>query len=366
MQVVALMGQLCSREMVRRVHVGDVAIGGGAPISVQTMTNTPTADVEATLTQICDARAAGADIVRVAIPDMDSAAALREIIPAAAMPVVADIHFDYRLAVAAAEAGAHKLRINPGNIGDDTRLRPVVEAALGHGIPIRVGVNAGSLEKELLQRDGHPTPGALAESALRNADRVREMGLEEVVVSLKASDVLTTVEANRAFAERSDLPLHLGITEAGIGRSGIVHSSVGLGLMLAGGIGDTIRVSLTGDIVEEVRVGRDVLLALGLMSGPRLVSCPTCGRCHVDLHALATQVQTLLEGVASPITVAVMGCEVNGPGEAKEADVGIAAGRGRVALFKRGETVRTVGISEALPALRELIEQVCRSDADGA
>ncbi|HCU36137.1 MAG TPA: 4-hydroxy-3-methylbut-2-en-1-yl diphosphate synthase [Armatimonadetes bacterium] len=349
------------RRATRQVRVGDVTIGGEAPIRIQTMTNTPTADVAATLAQVHDARAAGADIVRVAIPDMAAADALREVVADAGVPVVADVHFDYRLAVAAAGAGAHKLRINPGNIGDDTRLRPVVEAALDRGIPIRVGVNAGSLEKSVLERHGHPTPAALAESALYNVDRVRDMGLEDIVVSIKASDVLTTLEANRAFAAQSDLPLHLGITEAGIGRSGIVHSSVGLGLMLAAGIGDTVRVSLTGDLVQEVRTGRDILLALGLASGPRLVSCPTCGRCHVDLHALATQVQTLLEGITAPVTVAVMGCEVNGPGEAKEADVGIAAGRGRVALFRRGEVVKTVGVADALAALGALIEQVCEA-----
>ncbi len=358
------MSAFLPRRATRQVRVGDAFIGGGAPVSVQTMTNTRTADAAATLAQIHDARAAGADIVRVAIPDIEAAGALCEIVAGAGVPVVADIHFDYRLAVAAAEAGAHKLRINPGNIGDDTRLRPVVQAALNRGIPIRVGVNAGSLEKEVLERHGHPTPAALAESALHNVDRVRDMGLNDIVVSIKASDVRTTLEANRAFSAQSDLPLHLGITEAGIGRSGIVHSSVGLGLLLAAGIGDTIRVSLTGDIVQEVRTGRDILLALGLASGPRLVSCPTCGRCHVDLHALATQVQTLLEGVGAPITVAVMGCEVNGPGEAKEADVGIAAGRGRVALFRHGEVVRTVSITEALEALGDLIEQVCEGNPD--
>ena len=359
-----MMSDPLRRRATRQVHVGDAAIGGGAPVSVQTMTNTPTADAAATLAQIHDARAAGADIVRVAIPDMAAASALPEVVAGAGMPVVADIHFDYRLAVAAAEAGADKLRINPGNIGDDARLRPVVEAALERGIPIRVGVNAGSLEKDVLERHGHPTPAALAESALHNVDRVRHMGLDDIVVSIKASHVLTTLEANRVFAAQSDLPLHLGITEAGIGRSGIVHSSVGLGLMLAAGIGDTIRVSLTGDIVQEVRTGRDILLALGLASGPRLVSCPTCGRCHVDLHALATQVEILLEKVTAPITVAVMGCEVNGPGEAKEADVGIAAGRGRVALFRHGKVVKTVSIAEALDALGDLIEQVCEAGLD--
>ncbi len=347
------------RRLTRPVSVGGVRIGGDASISVQTMTNAPTPDVAATLEQIRDAVSAGADIVRVAVPDMESASALEDIVAGAGVPIVADIHFDYRLAVAAAHAGVHKLRINPGNIGDDTRLRAVVEAAIDRGIAVRVGVNAGSLEKQLLEHHGHPTPAALAESALRNVDRVRGMGLEDIVVSIKASDVGNTVKANRLFAAASDLPLHLGITEAGLGRSGVIHSSIGLGLMLAEGIGDTIRVSLTGDCVEEVRAGRDILRTLGLTCGPRLISCPTCARCHVDLTSLAREVDALLEHVTAPITVAVMGCEVNGPGEAKEADAGIAAGRGRVALFRRGEIVASVPVTAAVEALGELIEQVC-------
>ncbi len=358
MRSLAVMSQQCSRRKTSQVRVGNVLIGGDAPVSIQTMTNTDTCDVEATVAQIMSAVATGADIVRVAVPGREAAAALCEIIPRASVPIVADVHFDYKLAIAAAQAGAHKLRINPGNIGGDDRLRAVADAAADHGIPIRVGINAGSLEKELLEKHGHPTALALVESALRNVERLRNMEFDDLIVSIKASEVATTVAANRAFAAQSDLPLHLGITEAGIGRSGIVHSAVGLGLLLAEGIGDTIRVSLTGDVSEEVLVGRDILLSLGLISGPRLVSCPTCGRCQVDLPALAQQVEQLLIGLEEPLVVAVMGCEVNGPGEAREADVGLAAGRDRVALFKHGEVVKTVEISQALDALRELIAEI--------
>ncbi len=358
------MGASLERRETTQVRVGAVCIGGGAPVSVQTMTNTDTCDVEATLAQIRSAVGAGADIVRVAVPDAQAAAALREIVPAAGVPVVADIHFDHRLAIAAAEAGAHKLRINPGNIGDDARLRAVVETAAEQGIPIRIGVNSGSLEKDLLSKYGHPTAEALAESAVRNVERVRGMSFEDLVVSIKAPDVATTMAANRAFAERSDIPLHLGITEAGIGRAAVVYSAVGIGALLAEGIGDTIRVSLTGGVVEEVLVGREILLSLGLAAGPRLISCPTCARCKVDLPALAGEVEESLAGIDEPLVVAVMGCEVNGPGEAREADVGLAAGAGRVALFRKGEIVRTVEASAALEALRELIAEAAATFAE--
>lgn len=327
-------------------------------MSVQTMTNTDTSDVDATLTQIRRAVGAGAQIVRVAVPDMDAAGALPQLVEAAGVPVVADVHFDHRLAVAAVEAGVHKLRINPGNIGSDERVQAVVEAALDRGIPIRIGVNAGSLEKDLLDKYGHPTPEALAESALRNVNRVRDMGFEDIVVSIKASDVPMTVAANRIFAAQTALPLHLGITEAGTGYSGVVHSAVGLGVLLAEGIGDTIRVSLTGDVADEVKVGHEILLSLGLVQGARLVSCPTCGRCQVDLPALAADVQEIVDDIDEPLLVAVMGCEVNGPGEAREADVGLAAGRGRAAIFRHGEIIKTVNMSDALAALRDEIDVV--------
>ncbi|MFP3902644.1 MAG: flavodoxin-dependent (E)-4-hydroxy-3-methylbut-2-enyl-diphosphate synthase [Armatimonadota bacterium] len=348
--------QLSPRRTTTPVTVGGVIIGGGAPVSVQTMTNTDTSDVQATLKQIRRSVGAGAQIVRVAVPDMDAAEALPELIEGAGVPIVADIHFDYRLAVAAAEAGVHKLRINPGNIGSDERVQAVVDAAADNDIPIRIGVNAGSLEKKLLEKHGHPTPEALAESALRNVNRVRDMGFEDIVVSIKASDVPMTVAANRIFAQQTALPLHLGITEAGTGRSGVVHSAVGIGVLLADGIGDTIRVSLTGDVAEEVRVGREILLSLGLVEGARLVSCPTCGRCRVDLPALARDVQKIVDDIDEPLLVAVMGCEVNGPGEAREADVGLAAGRGRAAIFRHGEIIRTVNMSDALAALRDEID----------
>lgn len=350
--------RLTDRRKTRQVSVGDVLIGGDAAVSVQTMTNTNTADVDATLDQIQQAASAGADIVRVAVPDMKAADALEEILDGAPVPIVADIHFDHRLAVAAAEAGVHKLRINPGNIGPDERLRPVVEAAVDNQIPIRVGINAGSLEDDLLEEYRHPTPEALAESAARNVQRVRQMGLSDIVVSIKASSVPLTVAANRIFARNSQLPLHLGITEAGSGQPAVVHSSAGLGILLAQGLGDTIRVSLTGDIVQEVRVGRQILIALDLARGPRLVSCPTCGRCKVDLAALAEKVRGLVEDIEKPIVVAVMGCEVNGPGEAREADVGLAAGEGRAALFRHGEVIRSVPMDEALDALRSEIEKI--------
>jgi (E)-4-hydroxy-3-methylbut-2-enyl-diphosphate synthase len=351
-----------SRRKTRPIQVGEICIGGDAPVSVQTMTNTDTCDVDATVVQIRSAAAAGAHLVRVAVPSIDAAAALRDIIPAVSVPIVADIHFDYRLAIAAVTAGAHKLRINPGNIGNDQRLGAVAEAAKDAGIPIRVGVNAGSLERELLERYGSPTAEALCESALRSVERMHRLGCDDLVVSIKASDVPTTVAATRRFAAQSDLPLHLGITEAGIGRSAIVHSAVGLGILLAEGIGDTIRVSVTGDIVQEVLTGRDILLSLGLISGPRLVSCPTCARCKVNLEALAEQVQELISGLEQPLLVAVMGCEVNGPGEAREADVGLAAGDGRVALFRRGEVIKTVKMECAFDALSELIAETVASD----
>lgn len=341
------------RRATRQVQVASVAIGGGAPVSVQTMTKTSTSEVAATVAQIKAVVAAGAEIVRLAIPNEDAArgfAEIRQQVPG--VPLVADIHFNHELALAAIAAGADKIRINPGNIGDDSRLGPVVEACADKGIPIRIGVNAGSLEKSLLEKYGGPTPEAAAESALRNVARVEAMGFANLLVSIKASDIWRTVQANRLFAKESDLPLHLGITEAGPGESGIVNGAAGVGIMLAEGLGDTLRISLTDPPAEEVRVGREILLALGLMQGPRLVSCPTCGRCRVDLQPLARQVKEALREIETPLVVAVMGCEVNGPGEAREADVGLAAGKDKAILFRRGEIVRTVPFSEALEALR--------------
>ena len=348
------------RRSTRAVRVGEVQIGGGAPVSVQTMTKTDTADAEATLAQVRSAAAAGAQIVRVAVPAKKALAGFAEIVAGSPVPIVADIHFDYKLAIAAIERGAAKIRINPGNIGDDSRLGAVLEAATEAGIPVRLGVNAGSLEKELLEKYEHPTAEALCESALRSVGRAEALGFSDIVISIKASDVPTTVAANRLFAGESDVPLHLGITEAGFGASGIAKSAVGLGLLLAEGIGDTIRVSLTDDPVEEVRAGRAILQSLGMISGPTLISCPTCGRCKVDLRAIAEEVQEALQEIDAPIVVAVMGCEVNGPGEAKEVDIGLACGGDYAVIFRQGEPVKRVKMTEAaeqlLSEIRSLLE----------
>ncbi len=339
------------RRRTRPVTVGGVVIGGDAPVSVQTMTKTDTLDVTATVAQIERAAAAGADIARVAVPSLAAVPAFERIRDASPLPLVADVHFDHRIAVACAGAGADKLRINPGNIGDDDRLAEVTAAAQQVGIPIRVGVNSGSLEADLLARHGGVTAAALADSAERTVERMRRLGFEALVVSIKAAEVPMTVAANREFAGRSDLPLHLGITEAGFGCAAAVKSAAGLGILLAEGIGDTIRVSMTDPPEDEVEVGVYLLRSLGLRAGPWLISCPTCGRCRVDLAALAREAEAALRELDAPLTVAVMGCEVNGPGEARQADVGLAAGRGRAVIFARGEQLRTVPIGEAVAAL---------------
>lgn len=346
------------RRETRQVRVRHVALGGGAPVSVQTMTKTDTADVAATVAQIKEAHATGADIVRLAIPNQEAARGFAEIRQQLDVPLVADIHFDYKLALAAIAAGADKIRLNPGNIGDDSRVGAVVEAAAAKGIPIRVGVNAGSLEKPLLEKYGGATPEAAAESALSNVARLEGMGFHDIVVSIKVSDIWRTVQANRLFAKESDCPLHLGITEAGPGAAGIVTGAAGVAILLAEGLGDTIRISLTDPPTEEVVVGRQILLAMGLISGPRLVSCPTCGRCRVDLQPLARQVQAALGEIETPLVVAVMGCEVNGPGEAKEADVGLAAGKGKALLFRKGEALRTVPFEDAFEELMGEVRQI--------
>jgi (E)-4-hydroxy-3-methylbut-2-enyl-diphosphate synthase len=323
------------------------------------MTKTPTSYVAATVEQIKEVVAAGADIVRLAIPNQEAArgfAEIRQQVPT--VPLVTDIHFNHELALAAIAAGADKIRINPGNIGDDSRLGPVIEAAAAKGIPIRIGVNAGSLEKQLLEKYGGPTPEAAAESALNNVARVEAMGFTNLIVSIKASDIWRTVQANRLFAKENDIPLHLGITEAGPGESGIVNGAAGVGIMLAEGLGDTLRISRTDPPAAEVRVGREILLALGLMQGPRLVSCPTCGRCQVDLQPLARQVKEALRQVETPLVVAVMGCEVNGPGEAREADVGLAAGKGKAILFRHGKILRTVPFENEMEALMAEVEEL--------
>ena len=339
------------RRSTRAVDVGGVQIGGHAPVSVQSMTNTDTHDAAATLHQVKALADAGADIVRVGIPDEDAIEPFRRIVRASPVPIVADVHFDHRLAIAAAEAGAAKLRINPGNIGGPAKTQEVAKAAAAHGVAIRVGVNAGSLERRLRRKHGGSVPAALAESAAEAVATLEEIGFREVVVSIKAADVPPLVEANIAFAEQCDYPLHLGVTEAGLPGMGAIKSAVGIGALLARGVGDTIRVSLTGDPCEEVRVGRRILQALGLATGPELVSCPTCTRCRIDLEPLARDVWSAIRDLRVPIRVAVMGCEVNGPGEARDADVGIAGGRGFGLLFRRGEVVRRVEADEMASAL---------------
>jgi len=334
---------LRSRNKTRRIFVGDVPVGGDAPISVQSMTNTPTEDISATVGQILRLQEAGCEIVRVAVPDMDAALAIKKIRARVAIPVIADIHFDYQLAIAAAQNGADCLRINPGNIGRKEKVAAVVSAAKEFDLPIRIGVNAGSLEKDLLEKHAGATPAAMVESAFRHIDLLDTFGFDNIKISLKASDVPRTVAAYRAFAEQSDIPVHVGVTEAGSLYTGIVKSAMGIGMILAEGIGDTIRVSLTRDPVEEVRVGYEILKALGLRQhGPDLISCPTCGRCGIDLFDVVEQVEKALMTCREPIRVAIMGCVVNGPGEAKEADIGIAGGKGVGILFKKGRVVKKV------------------------
>lgn len=336
-----------------------MAIGGGAPCSVQSMCSSDTRDVDATLQQIRRLAAVGCEIIRCAVPDMDAAVALGRIKARSPIPVIADIHFDYRLALRVLEGGIDGLRLNPGNIGEKWKVAEVVRAAAERRVPIRIGVNAGSLEKELLERYGHPTPEAMVESALGHVAILEELGYGEIKISLKASDVMKTVSAYRLLSARVDYPLHIGITEAGTTFSGTVKSSVGLGILLADGIGDTLRVSLTGDVLDEVRVGYEILKSLGLRQrGVNFVSCPTCGRCQIDLVGVAEEVERRLQGVDKPITVAVMGCVVNGPGEAREADVGIAGGKGEGLLFRHGQIVRKVPEGQLADALMEEIEKL--------
>ncbi len=322
--------------------MGHVPIGDGAPIAVQSMTNTATDDVKATVAQIRRLETAGCEIVRVAVPDAASAEAIAAITSAVSIPVIADIHFDARLAIAAARSGADGLRINPGNIGGPERVKAVVDAARDHGISIRIGVNAGSLERDLAKAHGGATAPAMVESALRHIDRLRSLDFHQVKVSIKASDVPRTLDAYRLLSRKTDLPLHVGVTEAGGLFSGIVKSSLGIGMLLAEGIGDTLRVSLTRDPVEEVRVGYEILKALKIRRhGPDIVSCPTCGRCRIDLFDIAEKVEQALWTRPLPISVAIMGCVVNGPGEAKEADIGVAGADGMGILFKKGKVVRS-------------------------
>lgn len=340
------------KRVTRRIMIGKVAVGNGAPCSVQSMCSTDTRDETATLAQIGRLAAAGCEIVRCAVPDMDAALALGRIRAQSSLPVVADIHFDYRLALKVLELGIDGLRLNPGNIGEKWKVAEVVRAAKERLVPIRIGVNAGSLEKELLEKYGHPTAEAMVESALGHVRILEEIGYGQIKISLKASDVMKTVAAYRLLAAKVDYPLHIGITEAGTTFSGTIKSAVGLGILLADGIGDTLRVSLTGDPVDEVRVGFEILKSLGLRKkGVNFVSCPTCGRCQINLIQIAEEVEKRLQGIDRDITVAVMGCVVNGPGEAREADFGIAGGKGEGILFRHGEIIRKVAESELADAL---------------
>ena len=347
------------RRMTRQIHVGPVLIGGDAPIAVQSMTNTKTQDARATLLQIRQLADAGCDIIRCAVPDMEAAFALKEIVAGSPIPVIADIHFDYRLALQAIESGVQGLRLNPGNIGGIEKVKAVVEAAKPGNIPIRIGVNAGSLPKDLLEKYGHPTAEAMVEAAWRHIHILEEMDYRNIKVSLKCHDVPLTLAAYRLLASQCDYPLHVGITEAGTVNSGIIKSAVGIGALLAEGIGDTIRVSLTGDPVNEVKAGFEILKALGLRTyGPTLISCPTCGRTSIDLEKLAVIVEARLADIKEPISVAVMGCIVNGPGEAREADVGIAGGKGEGLVFRKGQVIKKVPEDSLVNELFDEIDKI--------
>lgn len=345
--------------MTKQILVGGVPIGGGAPVSIQSMLNTKTTDVPGCLEQLRRLQEAGCQIARLAVPDQAAAECFREIAASSPLPLVADIHFDYRLAIAAAEGGAAKIRINPGNIGGADRVRAVVEACRDREIPIRIGINGGSLEKDLLEQFGRPTAEALVESAICHLERLEQWGFYDTCVSIKSSHVPTMVAACRLFRSRCDYPLHIGVTETGHRSMGIVKSAIGIGALLLDGIGDTIRVSLTADPVEEVYAAKQILQAAGVRKdGVNIISCPTCGRTNIDLIHLVDQVELALRDCDKPITVAVMGCVVNGPGEAREADVGIAGGDGCGVLFVRGEQKQRLPYSELLPALLSYVEQL--------
>ena len=343
-----------TRNDTKVIRIGNCRIGGGNPVAIQSMTNTKTEDVDATVSQILALERAGCDIIRCAVLTMEAAEALKEIKKQIHIPLVADIHFDYRLAIAAIENGADKIRINPGNIGSEDRVRAVVEKAKEYNVPIRVGVNSGSLEKELVEKYGGVTAEGIVESALDKVHMIERMGYENLVVSIKSSDVMMCVKAHELIARGCPYPLHVGITESGTLMSGNIKSSVGLGIILHEGIGDTIRVSLTGDPLEEIKSAKLILKTLGLRTGGiEVVSCPTCGRTRIDLISLANQVETMVAEFPLDIKVAVMGCVVNGPGEAKEADIGIAGGIGEGLLIKKGEIIRKVKEEELLDALRD-------------
>ena len=355
-------GHLKEKILVRRptraIQVGTALVGNGAPITVQSMTNTPTADLESTLAQVRALAQAGCDIVRVSVPDDSSLEGFSRLCRNVHLPLVADIHFDHHLAVGALKAGADAVRINPGNIGSAQKVREIIRAAEDRDASIRIGVNAGSLEKDILRTHGHPSPAALVESCLRSVELVESMGFNNFKLSVKASDPMDTVEACRLLSERVDYPLHIGVTEAGTVLTGAVRTSAALSLLLADGIGDTLRVSLSGDPVPEVHAGIELLRSLGLKGGPWVVACPTCARAEVDVAELALRLEDRIGDVRAPLKIAVMGCPVNGPGEAREADAGIAGGKGKAVLFVKGKVKAKLGTDEALDALMEEIERL--------
>lgn len=347
-----------NRKLTRKLNVGGVAIGGDSPISIQSMLNVPAADVDGNVRQARELETAGCEILRVAIPNQQSVRLIPAIKAATTIPLVADIHFDYRLALESVEAGIDKIRINPGNIGSDDRVKAVADACRSHGVPIRIGVNSGSLEKEILAKHGGPTAEALCKSAMYHASLLEKYDFNDIVLSMKSSRVDTMIEAYELASQACDYPLHLGVTEAGTERMGLIKSAIGIGSLLQRGIGDTIRVSLTADPVREIAAAMDILRALNLRSGVQMVSCPTCGRTNIDLIAIAGEVERRLDSCKKPITVAVMGCAVNGPGEAREADIGIAGGNGVGLIFKKGEIVRRVPEDRLVDSLIEEIESL--------
>ena len=346
------------RRISKQVSAGGVLIGGGAPITVQSMLNVPSTDIEGSVRQAVELERAGCQILRAAIPDMDAVRLIPAIKEAVSIPLVADIHFDYKLALEAAHAGIDKIRINPGNIGGDDRVKAVADICREKKIPIRIGVNSGSVEKSILAKYGGPTAEALCESGLYHASLLEKFDFTDIVISLKSSSVDTNIKAYEMIADRCEYPLHLGVTETGTERMGIVKSSIGIGSLLQRGIGDTLRVSLTADPVREIRAGKDILRALGMLGGVQFVSCPTCGRTRIDLIGLANRVEAALEHVDKDITVAVMGCVVNGPGEAREADLGVTGGDGEGLIFKKGVVIRKVPETELLSALLEEVEKL--------
>lgn len=346
------------RRKTREVKIGNVTVGSGHPVSIQSMTFTKTSDKEATLSQIKQLENAGCEIVRFSVPDEECAKSIPYLKEHSGVPLVADIHFNYRLALQAVEYGIDKIRINPGNIGGSERVKQVANACKSKNIPIRIGVNGGSLEKHILEKYGSPTPEALCESAMYHVKLLERFDFNDIIVSIKSSDVETTVKANRLFAQMTDYPLHLGVTEAGTERMGLIRSSIGLGALLVDGIGDTMRVSLSDDVVKEVNAAKDILFSLGLRSGVKVVSCPTCSRCNINVFETAKRLEDALKDKPWDITVAVMGCAVNGPGEAREADIGVAGGKGNALLFKHGEPVGSISSDELFDVLMKEAKKI--------